>query len=76
MSQKPISRLTAPECQLSKLGTPGTYAVLLSAAQSLSEKDLNTLEEDIDFYMKTGLIGVRMSWMLTLIQTRQVSIAA
>ncbi len=76
MNRRPISRLTAPECQLSKLGSPETYSIILSAAQSLSETDLQVLEDDIVFYMKTGLIGVRMSWLLTLIQTKQINLAA
>ena len=42
----------------------------------MSEKHLQELEEDISFYEKTGLIGVRMSWMLTLVdRERQDKVA-
>jgi hypothetical protein len=70
------SRPSAPECQLSKLGTEETYERLLRAARDLSEKDLQVLEDDIAFYAKTGLIGVGMSKMLTTIDTLQRGYAA
>lgn len=76
MKQGKISRRSAPECQLSKLGTDETFSTLLRAARELSEKDLKALEEDIDFYSQTGLIGVRMSWMLAQIGPRKTIQAA
>lgn len=76
MRQNVASRPSAPECQLSKIGTPESYARLLLATRAMSEKHLQELEEDISFYEKTGLIGVRMSWMLTLVdRERQDKVA-
>lgn len=71
MNQNVAFRPSAPHCQLSKTGTPETYSRFLMAARALSEKHLEELEEDISFYEKTGMAGVRMSWMLTLIGTER-----
>ncbi len=76
MRRSNLSRSSAPECQLLRRGTEGTYSLLLDAAHELSAKSLAGFEEEIDFFSKTGLIGVQMSKMLALIEAKQSDMAA
>lgn len=57
-------RQSAPACQLNEIGTEMSYEILLKAARSMSQKQLNSLEGDLRFYSETGLIGVQMSGLL------------
>lgn len=59
---------SAPECQLSKLGTEWSFDVMLKKAQTLSDDELSALEEDLSYYSETGLIGINMSRLLVLLQ--------
>ncbi|MGR3514680.1 MAG: hypothetical protein ACU0GG_18120 [Paracoccaceae bacterium] len=67
---------SAPECQLSKSGSPETYRVLLAATQSLSSSELTALEEDLNCYADTGLIGVVMSRLLVALNADGSAAAA
>jgi len=67
---------SAPECQLSKSGTPESMKILLNSTQTLSDEELCALEEDLNYYSETGLIGVTMSRLLVLLQTNGSAAAA
>ena len=67
---------SAPESQLCTNGTALSYHILKTAAQSLSERDLKALEDDLTFHAQTGLIGVQMSRLLALLRQHTVSEAA
>lgn len=67
---------SAPECQLSKVGTVKSYGILLEAAEKLSEFELAALEKDLEYYDQTGLIGVHMSRLLVLLKPATPGIAA
>lgn len=68
--------LSAPECQLTKYGSPQSYELLLNSAKGLSDEALGALEDDLQYYSKTGLIGVNMSRMLAMLQTKGPGLAA
>ena len=61
-------RQSAPECQLHETGTASSYGILSKAVQSLSDRKLKALEDDLSFYAQTGLIGTHMSWLLVLLR--------
>ena len=53
-----------PEYFLCQEGSSVTYTELLRALQDVSDKDLEALDDDIDFYLQTGLVGVHMSRLI------------
>lgn len=67
---------SAPECQLSKPGSPETLRILLAATQALSSSELTALEEDLNCYADTGLIGVVMSRLLVALNADGAAAAA
>lgn len=67
---------SAPECQLTKVGTPRSYDTLLKSTRTLSDEQLHALEDDLRYYEETGLIGVSMSRLLVLIQPESSPAAA
>ncbi|MEM6386341.1 MAG: hypothetical protein AAF718_08920 [Pseudomonadota bacterium] len=67
---------SAPECQLSTVGSDVSYSVLLESTRELTDDALVALEKDLDYYAETGLIGVNMSKMLALLQTKSANAAA
>ena len=54
----------APFCQLQEPGTQQTYEIFLDAMTSMQGKDIDGLSNELDFFEKTGLVGVRMSRLL------------
>ena len=59
-----------------KEGTPDSYRLLLRSTKALSNRELAALEDDLEYYAKTGLIGVTMSQLLVQLQPEQPSKAA
>lgn len=57
-----------PKLQLAEAGTGRSYAILLRAAVSLSDAKLNALEDELNFYERTRLVGIHMSKLLKLLQ--------
>lgn len=57
-----------PELQLQEAGTKSSYDTLLKASRTLTDAELNLLEEDLSHYLRTGLVGVQMSRLLVLLQ--------
>ena len=53
-----------PEYLLGQEGNSTTYEELLDALTGASNQDLEALDDDIDFYMQTGLVGVHMSRLI------------
>jgi len=64
---------SAPERQISRPGTKSSYDMLLQATHNLSENDLVDFEDELNFYTKTGLVGLRMSKLLLLLQLEEVA---
>ena len=54
-------------------GTANSYGILSKAAQSLSDRKLKALEDDLSFYDQTGLVGVHMSWLLVLLHQNKTA---
>ena len=67
---------SAPVRQLSRPGTKSSYDMLLKATQNLSDNDIVDLENELNFYTQTGLVGLRMSKFLVLLQMDAVAEAA
>ena len=67
---------SAPECHLNETGTASSYGILIKAAQSLSDREIKDLEDDLRFYDQTGLIGIHMSWLLMLLRRKITAEAA
>ena len=67
---------SAPVRQLSRLGTKSSYDMLLKATQNLSDNDLVDLENELNFYAQTGLVDLRMSKFLLLLQLEAIAEAA
>ncbi len=76
MMLTPKTCQSAPECQLSKIGTPSSYEKLLHKTRTLSDEELYALEEDLSYYAETGLIGINMSRLLVLLQSDHSPAAA
>lgn len=76
MNRNSKPRLSAPECQLCKTGSASSYETLLKAAQGLSDDDLKSLEDDLNYYAETGLIGIYMSRLLAMLQPEVSPLAA
>ncbi len=74
LNRKPS--LSAPGCQLSEVGTSMTQALLLSAARTLSDAELEALEDDLAFFDETGLVGRYMSRLLAVLQAEGAIAAA
>lgn len=70
------SKTSAPESILSRRGSEETFSLFLDAAHELSVDALTRFEEEIEFYTKTGLIGVQMSRMLILVDEKHPNLAA
>lgn len=73
MSKITANGPSAPECQLSKAGTDWSFEVMLKKAQTLSDDELSALEEDLEYYSETGLIGINMSRLLVLLQPKNAA---
>ena len=67
---------SAPESLLCMTGSAFSYDVLKMASQSLSDRDLKSLEDDLTFYAQTGLVGIQMSRLLTALGKDSVQEAA
>jgi hypothetical protein len=61
---------------LSRTGSAHSYETLLRAAQGLSDDELKALEDDLQYYAKTGLIGIYMSRLLAMLQPEDPALAA
>ena len=61
-------RQSMPELQLQEAGTESSYDILFRASQTLTDAELSLLEEDLSFYLRTGLVGIHMSRLLVLLQ--------
>lgn len=62
---------TAPERVLCKAGTDQTFEVLCQAARNLSPSELLDLEDDLQLYEETRLIGIHMSRLLKLLKRQR-----
>lgn len=62
---------SAPERILRKDGTDRTFEVLCQAARNLSPSELLDLEDDLQFYEETRLIGIHMSRLLKLLKRQR-----
>ena len=67
---------SAPESQLRKNGSAFSYDILMAATQSLSDRELKALEDDLTFHAQTGLIGIQMSRLLAQLRQDAVQEAA
>ncbi len=65
-----------PEIQISRFGTKGTYDAILSVATNLSYRDLLVFEDEIEFYERTGLVGLQMSMLLVRLEVSANASAA
>lgn len=65
-----------PELRLCEIGTNLSYDILFGASQLLLDAELKSLEEELSFYTRTGLIGVRMSKILARLQIETSAKAA
>ncbi len=61
-------RQPMPELQLQEAGTESSYDTLFKASQTLTDAELSLLEEDLSYYLRTGLVGIHMSRLLVLLQ--------
>jgi len=53
-----------PQMQLSMMGDTRSSGVFSDAIAEMSDKDLIALEEDLDIYARTSLVGIQMSKLL------------
>ena len=67
---------TAPESQLCKNGTALTNEILNSAIRALSDRELKSFEDELSFYAQTGLVGIVMSRLLTMLRMDAEATAA
>lgn len=63
--------LSAPDRILCKAGTDRTFDVLCKAAQQLSPSELLDLEDDLQLYEETRLIGIHMSRLMKLLKRQR-----
>ena len=69
-------RQSAPHCQLYRRGSDLSYHVLRRVAQAMPAADLASLEEELTYFAKTGLVGVHMSNVLVALGSERNDAAA
>ena len=62
--------------QLEETGTASTSEALMSAVHEMSDAALQNLEDELEFCRQTGLVGLQMSRLLTLLRLDGLNLAA
>ena len=68
MSTRFDRRQSAPSRHLNLTGTAITYGILRWAISTMPDEELRDLEEDLEFYDQTGVVGIHVSRMLGLLR--------
>lgn len=66
-ASKGRAQRSLPELLLSGEGTADSYALFREELEALSDAELEALEDDLEFYAETKLVGVQMSRLLSVL---------
>lgn len=57
-------QVSLPELQLREMGTADSFANLLRSTRDLSNLELIALDDELEFYARTGLVGRYMTRLM------------
>jgi hypothetical protein len=66
-SSPSVSYCSAAACRLVEQGDGATLASLRSAVGQLPDNSLRLLEEELDLFIHTGLVGILLSQLLSVL---------
>jgi len=69
-------RQSAPSQLLNQDGTANSYCIQKLAVQKLSGEELLALEDDLEFFDRTGLVGIYMSRILEVLEQNKICTSA